>query len=151
MAYWLLKSEPSVFSIDDLGSKGVEHWDGVRNFVARNHLRAMRVGDLAFFYHSNADPPGVAGVCEVVTEAYPDHTQFDPESRYFDPRATPADKPRWYMPDVRFVRRFPRLVPLEEIRRTPGLQEMVLVRAARLSVQPVTLQEWEIVTALAEG
>lgn len=150
MAHWLLKSEPESFSIDDLRAKKVEHWDGVRNYVARNNLRAMDLGDLAFFYHSNADPPGVAGVCKVVKTAYPDHTQFDPNSKYFDPKATP-DKPRWFMPDVRFVKKFPRLVPLAEIRATPGLQEMALVRAARLSVQPVTETEWEIITALAEG
>lgn len=150
MAHWLLKSEPESFSIDDLRAKRVEHWDGVRNYVARNNLRAMALGDLAFFYHSNANPPGVAGVCKVVREAYPDHSQFDPNSKYFDPKATP-DKPRWFMPDVRFVKKFPRLVPLPEIRATPGLQDMALVRAARLSVQPVTETEWEIITALAEG
>jgi predicted RNA-binding protein with PUA-like domain len=149
VAYWLLKSEPESFSIDDLFAKGVEHWDGVRNYAARNHLMAMKVGDLGFFYHSSAEPPGVAGICEVVQEAYPDHTQFDPLSKYFDPKATP-DKPRWFMPDVGFVRKFPRIVPLAEIRQTPGLQEMQLVRFGRLSVQSVTEKEWEIVCDLAE-
>lgn len=149
MAYWLLKSEPESFSIDDLARKGAEHWDGVRNYAARNHLMAMKVGDLGFFYHSSTDVIGIAGVCEVVREAYPDHTQFDPGSKYFDPKATP-DKPRWFMPDVRFVRKFPRLVPLAEIRQTPGLADMQLVRFGRLSVQSVTETEWEIICDLAE-
>jgi predicted RNA-binding protein with PUA-like domain len=145
MAYWLLKTEPSSFSIDDLQRKGVEHWDGVRAYAARNNLMAMRLGELGFFYHSSAEPPGVI----VVREAYPDYTQFDPESKYFDPKATP-DKPRWFMPDVMFVRRFPRLVPLAEIRQTPGLSDMDLVKFGRLSVQRVSEKEWEIVCDLAE-
>ncbi len=149
MAYWLLKSEPESFSIDDLERKGVEHWDGVRNYAARNHLMSMKLGELGFFYHSSTTPVGIAGVCEVVREAYPDHTQFDPLSKYFDPKASP-DKPRWFMPDVRFIRKFPRLVPLSEIRETPGLDEMQLVRFGRLSVQSVAEKEWEIVCDLAE-
>ena len=148
MAYWLLKSEPEAFSIDDLEQKGVEHWDGVRNYGARNNLMAMRVGDLGFFYHSSADPPGVAGVCEVVREAYPDHTQFDPVSKYFDPKASP-DQPRWFMPDVRFVAKLPRFVSLREIRQTPGLQDMELARWSRLSVSKVTEKEWSIICDLA--
>ena len=149
MAYWLVKTEPSSFSIDDLERMGVEHWDGVRAYPARNNLMAMRVGEQAFFYHSSAEPPGVVGVCEVVREAYPDFTQFDPESKYFDAKATPAN-PRWFMPDVKFVRKFPRKVPLSEIRQTPGLADMDLVRWGRLSVQRVTEKEWEIVCDLAE-
>ncbi len=149
-AYWLVKSEPGTFSIDDLERKGVEHWDGVRSYMARNNLMAMKVGDLALFHHSSADPPGVAGICEVVRESYPDHTQFDPESKYFDPKATP-DNPRWFMPDMKFVRKFPRFVPIKEIRETPGLQDMALVqRGMRLSVQPVTESEWQIVCDLGE-
>lgn len=147
MAYWLLKSEPGSYSIDDLEREGVASWDGVRNYAARNNLMAMKLGDVAFFYQSNADPSGVVGICEVVREAYPDHTQFDPESKYFDPRSTPAN-PRWLMPDVRFVRKFPRMVPLPEIRQTPGLQDMQLVKFGRLSVQAVTEKEWEIVCDL---
>lgn len=147
MAYWLLKSEPGSYSIDDLEREGVASWDGVRNYAARNNLMAMKLGDVGFFYHSNADPSGVLGICEVVREAYPDHTQFDPESKYFDPRSTP-DTPRWLMPDVRFVRKFPRMVPLPEIRQTPGLQDMQLVKFGRLSVQAVTEKEWEIVCDL---
>lgn len=148
MAYWLLKSEPNTFSIDDLARVDVEHWDGVRNWTARNNLRAMQVGEQCFFYHSVVDPTGVAGICEVAREAYPDHTQFDPASKYHDPKATP-EKPRWYMPDVRFVRKFDRIVTLKEMRATPGLEDMVLLRQGRLSVQPVTDQEWKIVLALA--
>jgi predicted RNA-binding protein with PUA-like domain len=148
MTYWLLKSEPGSFSIDDLQHKGVEHWDGVRNYGARNNLIAMRIGDRGFFYHSSADPPGVAGVCEIVRDAYPDHTQFDPESKYFDPKATP-DKPRWFMPDVRFVAKLPRFVSLHEIKQTPGLEDMDVVKWGRLSVSRVTETEWEIVCDLA--
>ena len=149
MAYWLLKSEPTTFSIDHLQAKGIEHWDGVRNYQARNNLRAMAVGDLCFFYHSVVDPTGIAGICEVVREAYPDHTQFDPASKYFDPKASP-DKPRWFMPDVRFVRRFDRVVTLKELRTVPGLENMVLLNRGRLSVQPVTEEEWNIINSLAE-
>ena len=150
MAYWLLKTEPSAYSIDDLQRQEVGHWDGVRNYQARNNLRAMRVGDLAFFYHSSTEPPGVVGVCEVVKEAYPDHTQFDPDSKYYDPKATP-DKPRWFMPDVRYVKHFPRMVTLAELRDVPGIEDMPLLNRSRLSVQPVTDKQWEIVTQLAEG
>jgi predicted RNA-binding protein with PUA-like domain len=149
MAYWLVKSEPESYSIDDLAREIVGSWDGVRNYAARNNLMSMKVGDLAFFYHSSADPPGVAGVCEVVRDAYADHTQFDPESKYFDPKASP-DKPRWFMPDMKFVRKFPRFVPLAEIRDTPGLSDMDLVKFGRLSVQSVSDKEWEIVCDLAE-
>ncbi|MGZ4212927.1 MAG: EVE domain-containing protein [Actinomycetota bacterium] len=150
MAHWLLKTEPTTFSIDHLAEKKVEHWDGVRNFQARNNLRAMKVGEQAFFCHSSTETPGIAGVCEVVREAYPDHSQFDPNSKYFDPRSTP-EKPRWWMPDVGFVRKFERLVPLSELRTVPGLENMVLLNRSRLSVQPVTDGEWEIILQLAEG
>lgn len=149
MAYWLLKTEPSAFSIDDLERKRVEHWDGVRNYGARNNLMAMKVGDLGLFYHSSADPPGVAGVCRVVREAYADFTQFDPDSKYFDPKAT-IEKPRWFMPDVGFVARFPRFVSLREIKETPGLENMDLVRWSRLSVSRVTDEEWRIIGELAD-
>lgn len=150
MSFWLLKSEPDAYSIDDLAAQQVGHWDGVRNFQARNNLKAMAAGDLAFFYHSSTTPPGVAGVCRVVKEAYPDHTQFDPASKYFDPKATP-EKPRWYMPDVEFVEKFPRLITLAELRETPGLEEMELLRRSRLSVQRVTDEEWKIISAIAEA
>src|SRR5437899_2906042 len=110
----------------------------------------MRAGDLGFFYHSSADPPGVAGVCEILREAYPDYSQFYPDSKYFDPKSKPLN-PRWFMPDVKFVRKFPRVVPLAEIRQTPGLSDMDLVRFGRLSVQRVTEKEWDIVCDLADA
>ncbi|MEX2394328.1 MAG: EVE domain-containing protein [Actinomycetota bacterium] len=149
MNYWLLKSEPTTFGIDHLREKGVEHWDGVRNYMARNNLMAMKVGDRAFFHHSSCEVPGIVGICEVAREAYPDHTQFDPSSKYFDPKATP-DKPRWFMPDVRFVMKFDEIVPIAVLRQTPGLQDMsMLARGSRLSVTPVTEKEWEIICDLA--
>ena len=148
MVFWLVKSEPESFSIDHLAEKDSEHWDGVRNYGARNNLMAMKLGDLAFFYHSSCDPPGVAGICEVVREAYPDDSQFDPQSKYFDPKASP-DKPRWFMPDMKFVRKFERYVPLGEIRETPGLQDMEMFRFNRLSVSGVTEEEWAIIRRLA--
>lgn len=150
MAYWLLKSEPGTYSIDDLERDGTAHWDGVRNYQARNNLREMAVGDQAFFYHSNATPSAVVGICEVVKEAYPDHTAWDPESDYYDERSTPED-PIWFMPDVRFVERLPRPVPLKEVKETPGLEEMVLVKRSRLSVQPVTAEEWKRVVERARS
>lgn len=150
MAYWLLKSEPGTYSIDDLERDGTTHWDGVRNYQARNNLREMAVGDRVFFYHSNASPPAVVGICEVVKEAYPDHTAWDPESDYYDERSTPDD-PVWYMPDVRFVERLPRPVSLKEIKEAPGLEDMVLVNRSRLSVQPVTAEEWKRIVELARG
>ena len=148
MNHWLVKSEPESFSIDHLREKDVEHWDGVRNYAARNNLMAMKLGEQAFFYHSSCDPPGIAGICEVVREAYPDFTQFDPNSKYFDPRAKP-DKPRWFMPDMKFVRKFERYVPLPEIRATPGLQEMEMFIYNRLSVSKVSEKEWDIILELS--
>lgn len=150
MAYWLLKTEPDSYSIDDLAREKIGTWDGVRNYTARNNLKAMAPGDLAFFYHSSCSPPGVVGICRVVAEAHPDASQFDPNSKYFDPKASP-DKPRWYCPDVTLVRKFDRLIPLGELRETPGLEEMELVRRSRLSVQKVTDQEWKIINNLVES
>ena len=148
MAHWLLKSEPTTFGIDHLKKKKVEHWDGVRNFQARNNLRAMQVGERCFFYHSNADPIGIAGICTIVRDAYPDHTQFDPSSEYFDPKST-LESPRWFMPDVGFVEKFKRIITLDELKEVPGLESMVLVNRSRLSVQPVSDQEWDIICAIA--
>src|SRR5256885_14512444 len=123
MRYWLMKSEPSVFSIDDLAKKPKKTagWDGVRNYQARNFIKEMAVGDLAFFYHSTAEPPGVAGVAEIVKAPYPDPTQFDPKSDYFEKRATAA-APVWFQVDVRFVKKLPRLIPLDELRKRPDLE-----------------------------
>ena len=152
MSYWLIKSEPEVFSFADLqaAAKKTTHWDGVRNYQARNTLRdAMKKGDRCFFYHSNAEPSGIAGICEVVREGYPDHTAFDKQDPHYDPKSTP-DAPTWYMVDVKAVRAFPRLISLAELRAARALQRMVLLqKGSRLSVQPVTPKEWETICALA--
>jgi len=145
MHYWLMKSEPDVFGIDDLAARPgqTEHWDGVRNYQARNFMREMKTRDRVFFYHSNAQPPGIVGIAEVAREAYPDFTAWDPESKYFDPKSTP-DNPRWFMVDVRFVRKFEHIVTLDELRANPKLTDMPLVRRGnRLSVMPVTTEQWE--------
>ncbi len=144
MAHWLLKSEPDAFSYDDLVAAGRTGWDGVRNFQARIHLRAMRVGDRAIFYHSNAKPPGAAGICKVIRAAEPDPTQFDPASKYYDPTSDPAD-PRWDWVTVAPVRAL-RLVPLDELRAMPELAESRLVaRGNRLSVLPLTDAEFDAI------
>jgi predicted RNA-binding protein with PUA-like domain len=149
--YWLLKSEPESYSIDDLEREVQTHWDGIRNYQARNLLRdELQPGDGVLIYHSSAEPPGVAGVAEVVRGGYPDPSALDPSSRYFDPRASPTD-PRWYMVDVRFVERFPRLVPLAVLKSTRGLETMVVTTKSRLSVQPVTPEEFAIVLGLGRS
>jgi predicted RNA-binding protein with PUA-like domain len=146
--YWLVKTEPDVFSFDDLlAAPGrTTFWNGVRNYQARNFMRdAMKRGDGVLVYHSNAEPPGVAGVAEIAREGYPDHTQFDSRDEYFDPDSDPAD-PRWFMVDVRAVRRLERLVSLPELREAPALAGMVLLqKGSRLSVQPVTPGEWRVI------
>ncbi len=146
MAYWLMKSEPDVYGIDHLAAEpnGVEHWDGIRNYQVRNLFRdEFRIGDQAFFYHSNTKIPGIVGVMEVVSDAYPDHTQFDPDSKYFDPKSDP-DNPRWLMVDMRYIRHFKRNVSLQELKAEPALSQMRLVqRGNRLSVMPVTEAEWQ--------
>jgi predicted RNA-binding protein with PUA-like domain len=151
MRYWLIKSEPDVFSIQDLArAKGRKtSWEGVRNYQARNFLREMRKGDRAIFYHSNAEPPGAAGVVEVVREAYPDPSAWDPRSDYHDPKASPTN-PIWSMVDVRLVTVFPREIPLGELRGSKPLAGMELLRkGSRLSVQPVTAAEYRTIEALA--
>jgi predicted RNA-binding protein with PUA-like domain len=149
--YWLLKSEPEVFSFDDLlAAKGrTTGWDGVRNYKARNLLRdEVRVGDGVLFYHSNAEPPGVAGVARVVRAGYPDPSQFDPRSPHVD-AASPRESPRWFAVDVQAVRALPRFVPLPELKAAPGLEAMGVVRRGnRLSVQPVSPAEWSLVLRL---
>jgi len=151
MNYWLMKSEPDVFSIDDLKKKGVSGWDGVRNYQARNYMRQMKIGDLVFFYHSNAKPPAIVGIMTVVREAYPDPTQFDPKSDYFDSRS-PTDNPRWSQVDVRYQETFARALSLDDLRGMPILSKMVLLHRGRLSVQPVMVGEWEaIVIACRTG
>jgi predicted RNA-binding protein with PUA-like domain len=149
--HWLIKSEPGTYSIDDLARDGRTSWEGVRNYQARNFMRDdMREGDPVLFYHSNATPPAVAGLARVVREAYPDSAARDPGSKYFDPRADDAD-PRWYMVDVGFVAKFPEAVPLDVLRSTPGLEQMPLLNRSRLSVQPVTPEEYRIIVALGTG
>lgn len=145
MNYWLMKSEPDVYGIDHLAAEpdGVEHWDGIRNYQVRNMFRdQFQVGDQAFFYHSNTKIPGIVGLMEIVSEAYPDHTAFDPNEKYYDPKSDP-DNPRWLMVDVRYIRHFDRVVSLQELKAEPALSEMRLVqRGNRLSVMPVTEAEW---------
>lgn len=151
--YWLMKSEPGEFSIRDLEQRPgqTEPWDGVRNYQARNFIRSMEIGDGVLFYHSNCESPGVAGVAEVVSAPYPDPTQFDPASKHPDPAATP-ENPRWYLVDVRFVRRFPRTVTLDALRAAPAFANNPVVRRGnRLSVVPVSATEWECVCALGDG
>jgi predicted RNA-binding protein with PUA-like domain len=149
--YWLLKSEPASFSIEDLARapKQTTAWDGVRNYQARNFLRAMKIGDQALFYHSNADPPSVVGVAEVVKAAYPDATQFDKRDTHYDPSSAP-DRPRWDVVDIRLVRRFPTPLALDLLRMQVGLEGMELLRkGSRLSVQPVRESEWMEILRLA--
>lgn len=151
MPHWLIKSEPEVFSIRDLARARHKTtcWEGVRNYQARNFLRAMRRGDRALFYHSNATPSAVAGVVEVVRAAYPDATAWDPQSDYHDPKASP-ENPIWSLVDVRLVTIFPRELPLEELRGVKALAGMELLRrGSRLSVQPVTALQFRTITALA--
>ena len=145
MAHWLLKSEPDSFSYDHLVASGREGWDGVRNYTARIHLRAMRKGETAIFYHSNAKPPGAAGICKIVREAEPDPTQFDPTSHYYDP-GSKLDDPRWDWVTVAPVRPLKRFVPLDELRTIPELvSSQLLARGNRLSVLPLTDDEYDAI------
>jgi predicted RNA-binding protein with PUA-like domain len=148
--FWLMKSEPTVFSFEDLKARprSTDHWEGVRNFQARNYMRQMKKGDLVLFYHSNCETPGVAGIAEVVREAFPDHTAFDPMSTYYDPKSKP-DNPRWFMVDVKLKEAFLRIVTLSEMRNTPELSGMKLMqKGQRLSVMPVTKEEFEKIRSL---
>ena len=149
MNYWLLKSEPDVFSIDDLAAAKTEPWNGVRNYQARNFLRdGMGKGDNVLFYHSSCAVPGIAGMAKVASMAYPDPTQFDPESEYFDPRSDRAN-PRWWLVDVSFVRKLRRIIPLVELKTRPELADMPLLRRGnRLSVLPVQAAEWDAILAM---
>jgi predicted RNA-binding protein with PUA-like domain len=153
MSYWLMKTEPSTFSIDDLARapRKTTSWDGVRNYQARNMLRdQMKRGDEAFLYHSSTDVPGIVGVMEITKEGYPDSTAFDPEHPHYDPDSDPA-KPRWYMVDVRLKERFPRIITLEELRKHAAreLKGMVLLRPGnRLSVSPVEPAHWKFIRSL---
>lgn len=140
--YWLMKSEPDVYSIDDLERDGSTCWEGVRNYKARNNMQAMSVGDEVLYYHSNASPPGVVGLARVCREAYPDHYAFDPDHTYFDAKSD-EDDPRWYMVDIEFVAKFPEMVPLADVKAESALADMELVRYSRLSVQSVKKKEFE--------
>ena len=149
MQHWLMKSEPDVFGIDDLERVGREPWDGIRNYQARNFMRdRMQVGDKAFFYHSNAEPIGIAGIMRIASEPYPDPTAFDPEAKYYDPKSDP-DKPRWQLIDVEFERKLKRVITLAELRTHPELEEMGLLRKGnRLSIMPVAPEHWEFILGL---
>ena len=149
--YWLMKSEPRAFSIEDLekSPKRTTCWDGVRNYQARNFMRAMAIGDQVLFYHSNAEPPAVVGIAEVVRTAYPDQTQFDKASHHYDPASVPS-APRWDMVDIRYRQTFTTALPLDRLRQEPKLKGMVLLqKGSSLSVQPVTEAEWAVVLKLA--
>lgn len=150
MKHWLIKSEPDVFGIDELQRVKKEPWNGVRNYQARNYMwKDMQVGDLALFYHSNATPPGVAGVARVASEPYPDNTQFDEKSEYFDPKSNP-DSPRWWLVDFEFVAKFSELLPLETLKTDAILQEMVVSqKGTRLSITPVEKPHFMRVLKLA--
>ncbi|MSR22819.1 MAG: EVE domain-containing protein [Gemmatimonadetes bacterium] len=148
---WLVKSEPGDYSIDDLAREKRVPWTGVRNYKARNFMRdAMKVGDPALFYHSNADPSGVVGLARVASEPYPDPLQFDRRSPYFDAKSSRED-PRWQLVDIAFVEKLPRIVSLGEIKGHPALKEMALLKLSRLSVQPVREAELQVILRLAEG
>lgn len=150
--YWLMKSEPSCFGIDTLYNRPnkTAPWDGVRNYQARNFMRnTMRIGDQAFFYHSNCNPPGIVGIIEITSEAYPDYTAFDPTSAHPDANSTP-DNPRWFMVDVTFKEKFTQMIPLERLRQYPELEEMPLLRKGnRLSITHVTAEEWAFINSLS--
>ena len=152
--YWLMKTEPDVFSIDDLKSRPekTEPWNGVRNYQARNFIRdLMKKGDLILFYHSNATPPGIVGVAQVVKEAYPDNSSWDKKSEYFDPKST-VEKPIWFMVDVKFVKKFNQIISLEQIKSHQELKEMkVAMKGQRLSVQPVEEKHFKLVCKIAES
>ncbi|MFZ1731857.1 MAG: EVE domain-containing protein [Bacteroidota bacterium] len=149
--YWLFKTEPGSYSITDLQRDGKTFWDGIRNYQARNFLRDdIKAGDGVLFYHSLADPPAIVGSATVLTDGYPDHTQFEQGHRKFDPKAT-TDNPRWYMVDIQFEEAFPRILALEELRGVPALANMELLRkGSRLSVQPVSKSEWDAVLRLSK-
>ena len=153
MQYWLMKSEPDVFGIDDLAAadRKTTHWDGVRNYQARNMMRdEMKCGDKVFFYHSNCDVPGIVGIAKVSRKGYPDHTAFDPKDPHFDERSDP-DNPRWYMVDITFVRKLPKIIALHTLKQhtETELNGMPLVRRGnRLSVMPVTQEHWKFILSL---
>ena len=141
--YWLMKSETDAFSIHELEQQGPSTWDGVRNYQARNFMKAMEVDDLVFFYHSSCQPAGIAGIAKVTRSAYPDHTSWDTSSPYYDPKSS-EESPRWFMVDIELVEIFPSLIPLSSLKQDPALNEMTLVKkGSRLSVMPILASEWQ--------
>jgi predicted RNA-binding protein with PUA-like domain len=149
MNYWLIKSEPDVFSIQDLKRVKREPWNGVRNYQARNFMwKQMQIGDLALFYHSNAKPPGVVGIAKVTSEAYPDSTQFDPISEYFDEKAT-HEKPRWWLVDFSFEKEFKKMITLDQLRQEPKISTMILLqKGTRLSITPLEKNHFDFIKKL---
>ncbi|MEM8814936.1 MAG: EVE domain-containing protein [Pseudomonadota bacterium] len=149
MAYWLMKSEPDAYSIDDLKRDKREPWDGIRNYQARNMMRDdMQVGDEVFFYHSNCKVPGIVGLMKVASKPYPDPTQFDPESKYYDPKSS-EDNPRWCLVDVRYRRKLKRTITLHELKELPALDGFALTRKGnRLSIMPVSPEHWDLILEL---
>ena len=144
VAYWLMKSEPDVYSIDDLARDGITPWTGVRNYQARNFMRSMQVGDGVLFYHSSCPEPGIAGIARVASDIQPDPTQFDPASPYFDPKSDPQS-PRWLLREVQALRKIP-LVALATLRATPELADLVVLqRGSRLSITPVSAAHWDFI------
>ena len=150
MNYWLMKSEPSAYSIDDLARDKTAYWDGVRNYQARNFMRdGMKKGDSVLFYHSNAEPPGIAGIAKIDKESYPDFTAWDAKDAHFDPKS-PKEKPLWFMVDVQYSKKFKNFISLEELKAQPSLKGMlVLKRGMRLSVQPVEKKHFDIICKMA--
>ncbi|MCH1530707.1 MAG: EVE domain-containing protein [Gammaproteobacteria bacterium] len=149
MQFWLMKSEPETYSIDDLKEFQTDHWDGIRNYQVRNFFRdQMKIGDKAFFYHSNCKEPGIVGLMEIASEAYPDHTAFDSKEKYFDAKSDP-ENPRWLMLDVNYIRHTKRNITLSELRDHSSIKEMrLLQKGNRLSVIPMTKEEWEYILGL---
>ncbi|PIE89372.1 MAG: EVE domain-containing protein [Acidobacteria bacterium] len=154
MKYWLMKTEPETYSIDDLAQEDnqTDYWDGVRNYQARNIMRdQMKVGDQVLFYHSNCKVPGVVGLAEVAREGYPDFTSWDPASKYYDAKSS-EDNPRWFMVDIKWKAKFNRVVSLKEMRAIPALAEMKLLqRGQRLSIQPVSKDEYQLICELGQS
>ncbi len=154
MKYWLMKSEPDAYSVDDLAAqpKKTDHWDGIRNYQARNFMRdEMKIGDQAFFYHSSCAEPGVVGIMEVVRAAYTDNSALDSKSKYFDPKAT-AENPRWVMVGVRLKRKLKRAISLQELKTYKALIDMPLLqRGTRLSIMPVTKKQWDYIIKLSDS
>jgi predicted RNA-binding protein with PUA-like domain len=149
--YWLMKAEREVYPIEQWKKEKVTFWDGVRNYTARNFMRdQMKKGDGMFFYYSGGKPSGIMGVGEIVKEGYPDHTAFDPKDVHFDEKSDPQ-KPTWYMVDVKFVKACKHILPIDFLKKVPGLQKMALFKYSRLSVQPVTESEWKIIHRLIDS